>query len=150
MRCRRQLSLALSSFRSELLVRRLGIMSLRPKWKFCQSTGTNHSATSFEIPWRFCATHPSANVGGLRRSLIQISGLVELCDVGHPQKGIPVAGINRDSKHGRQEVARTFPHHRFFLTGFFRRVWFVLVQKKVHELPRSSFGCFSNPVASLG
>ena len=73
---------------------------------------------------------PSATVRGLRRSLLQISGLVELCDVGHPQKGIPVAGIDRDSKHGRQEVARNFPHHYFFTQcGFFRRVWFAVVRK---------------------
>ena len=81
--------------------------------------GTNHSATSFEIPWRFCATYSSATVGGLRRSLIQISGLVELCDVGHSQKGILVIRIDQNAKHERQEVARTFPHHRFFFTGFF-------------------------------
>ena len=62
---------------------------------------------------------PSATLGGLRRSLLQIRGLVELCDVGHPQKGIPVAGIDRDFKHGRQEVTRNFPRHLFSLRGFF-------------------------------
>ena len=80
---------------------------------------------------------------------MQISGLVELCDAGHLQNGIPVAGINRDSKHGRQEVARTFPHHLFFSITVFLEGLVCISQKKVHELPRSGLDRFSNPVARL-
>ena len=101
--------------------------------------GTNHFTTSYEILKNF----PSATVGGLRQSLMQISGLVELCDVGHPQKGIPVAGINQDSKHGRQEVARTFPHHLFFSITVFLEGLVCISQKKVHELPGSGLDRFS-------
>ena len=75
---------------------------------------------------------------------------MKLYDVGHSQKGIPVTGIDQNAKYRRQEVTRTFPYHCFFLTSFFRRVWFVLDQKKVHELLRNDLDRFSNPVASLG